>query len=82
MMIFFLIAPPVEDSCELLDERINRLVAKDFPRNGSDGKRLEEGIEIARCTEQIGKNGQLSTCGMLLACSIPSSIAPGKRAVA
>ena len=61
MMIFFLIAPPVEDSCELLDE---------------------EGIEIARCTEQIGKNGQLSTCGMLLACSIPSSIAPGKRAVA
>ncbi len=81
MMMFFPIAPRTQGSCQKLHMCINRLLPKDFPRNRGDGKRAQQGIEISRRTEEIGKNRKLPARWML-SHSISSSISPSKRGVA
>jgi hypothetical protein len=81
MMMFFPIAPRTQGSCQKLHMCINRRLPKDFPRNRGDGKRAQQGIEISKRTQEIGKNRKLPARWML-SHSISSSISPSKRGVA
>src|SRR5450755_4271660 len=80
MMIFFPIAPGVEEGSQLLDADINRLDAKDFPCNRGNGKGFEQGIEIGGGAEQIGHDRKLTACWML-SYSIVSSVSLSKGTV-
>src|SRR5258708_10289802 len=81
MMMFFAIAPGAKGRGQKLHVGLNRRLPKDFPGNRGDGKRAQQGIEICRRTEEIGKKRKLPTWWML-SHSISSSISPSKGGVA
>jgi len=54
--MFFLVAPLPENGGEKLHLCIKDLGAPNFSRNGSDGKRAQEKIDIDGRAEQIGED--------------------------